>query len=128
MMFLFGQWPDKNGFSHAFYCTTFPTTFDGNALERGKHELQRYLRNLRPLLVNRGIYLYCTLPSTLLKTDVKTGQYNSEKEKRPLVALPTSVESAEVLGRSQEEIRGLAPPGRTVDSDACALQKGQTDG
>ncbi len=80
-----------------------------DSLERGKHELQRYLRNLRPLLIKRGIYLYCTLPSTLLKTDVKTGQYTSEKGKRPLVALPTSVESAELLGRSQEEIQGLAP-------------------
>jgi hypothetical protein len=32
VVFLFGQWSDKNGFSHAFYCTTFPIAFDGNAL------------------------------------------------------------------------------------------------
>lgn len=80
-----------------------------DSLERGKQELQRYLRNLRPFLIKRGVYLYCTVPSVLLKTDLKTGQYTSEKGKRPLVALPTSVESAELLGRSQEEIQELAP-------------------
>jgi hypothetical protein len=32
MVFVFGQWSDKNGFSHTIYHTTFPITFDGNAL------------------------------------------------------------------------------------------------
>ncbi len=80
-----------------------------DALERGKRELQRYLHNLRPLLMDRGIYLYCAAPSMLVKTDVKTAQYTSEKGKRPLNALPTSVEAAELLGCSQDKIQELAP-------------------
>jgi hypothetical protein len=32
VVFIFSEWSDKNGCSHTLYCTTFPTTFDGNAL------------------------------------------------------------------------------------------------
>jgi hypothetical protein len=36
VVFIFSEWSDKNGCSHTLYCTTFPTTFDGNALGTGE--------------------------------------------------------------------------------------------
>jgi hypothetical protein len=80
-----------------------------DTLERGKQELKRYLRHLRPLLMERGIYLYCTAPSKLVSTEVKTGEYTSKKGQRPLCALPTSVDEASMRGLSQERIEELAP-------------------
>lgn len=80
-----------------------------DSLERGKRELKRYLQRLRPLLMDRGIYLYCTAPSTLVNTEVKTGEFISKRGQRPLCALPTSVEEAELFGLSREQIEELAP-------------------
>lgn len=78
------------------------------ALESGKQELQRYLRNLRPLLLEREIYFYCSAPVRLVKTDVETAHFLSAKGKRPLGALPTSVEAAEGYHSTPERIRELA--------------------
>ncbi len=36
VVFVFGQRSDKNGFSHTFYCTTFPITFGVYALDKPK--------------------------------------------------------------------------------------------
>jgi hypothetical protein len=79
------------------------------ALSAGKHELQRYLRNLRPLLMERQIYFYCTTPVESIETIAETGQQSSDKGKRPLSALPMSVQAAELYGCSPEEIAELAP-------------------
>lgn len=78
-----------------------------DALKAGKGELQRYLRDLRPLLMKREIYFYCTSVDTL-KTDIATGKYLSGEGKRPLCALPMSVEAAQVYGCSPERIKELA--------------------
>jgi hypothetical protein len=80
------------------------------ALLAGKSELQKYLRILRPLLMDRQIYFYCTTPGTLVKTLIETGHFLPDKEvKRILCALPMSVEVAELYGCSLERIKELAP-------------------
>jgi hypothetical protein len=80
-----------------------------NALSAGKQELQRYLRDLRPILMDRQIYFYCTTPIAAVQTGVETGQQSPEKGKRPLSALPMSVQAAGLYGCSPERMKQLAP-------------------
>lgn len=80
-----------------------------DALRRAQNELNRYLRQLRPLLIQEHIYLYCTTPVTFQKTEARSGQIHIGKGKRPLIALPTTVETAAAWGYSTEQIQELAP-------------------
>jgi hypothetical protein len=79
------------------------------ALSRGKEELRKYLHELRPLLMEREIYFYCTAPVSSIKTIIETGQQLPDKGKRPLNPLPTSVQAAERFGCSPEKTKELAP-------------------
>jgi hypothetical protein len=81
-----------------------------DTLKRGQQELNRYLRHLRPLLIEQQqIYLYCTTPISFQRTEVGSGRIVVERGKRPLIALPTSVQVAEKHGYSEEQIEHLAP-------------------
>lgn len=80
-----------------------------DAQRRGQNELNRYLHLLRPLLLKEHVYLYCTTPVSFQKTEAHSGQISIVKGKRPLIALPTSVETAETWGYSDERIKELAP-------------------
>lgn len=80
-----------------------------DALSLGKIELRKYLRNLRPLLMEHQIYFYCTTPVRLISTTAGTGNQSSSKGKRPLSALPMSVQAAGLFGCSPEKIKELAP-------------------
>jgi hypothetical protein len=80
-----------------------------DALTKGKYHLRRYLQHLRPLLLERDVYFYCTTSPQQLLTEVATAKFASEKGKRPLHVLPTSVEAAGLMGASQEDIEMYAP-------------------
>ncbi len=80
-----------------------------NELKKGQNELNRYLRHLRPLLLEGHVYLYCTTPISFQKTNAGSGEVSIVKGKRPLIALPTSVEVAGEFGYSDEQIKELAP-------------------
>lgn len=80
-----------------------------DALKAGKVELQRYLRDLRPLLMKKGIYFYCIAGVDTVKTDVGTGELLLGRGKRSLTALPMSVEVAQLSNFSDERIQEFAP-------------------
>jgi hypothetical protein len=77
-------------------------------IERGKKEMQRILRDARPLLLQQEIYFYC-LPITCLGTIEENGDIRREPGDRPLGALPLSVQVAQQHGYTKDQIRALAP-------------------
>lgn len=77
--------------------------------KRGKDELNRYLQQLRPLLIERHHIYFYTTPVKLVETKTDTGHFSQAKGKRVLSALPMSVEVAKKYGCSPEGIRELAP-------------------
>jgi hypothetical protein len=83
------------------------TLYDA-VIEKGKKEMQRILRDARLLLLQQGIYFYC-LPATCLGTIEENGDIRRDPGDRPLGALPLSVQIAEQLGYTEEQIRTLAP-------------------
>ncbi len=77
-------------------------------IEKGKKEMQRILRDARPLLLEQGIYFYC-LPMRCLGTIEENGDIRRDPGDRALGALPLSVEVAEHHGYTEDQIRSLAP-------------------
>jgi hypothetical protein len=77
-------------------------------LKLAKEELSKYLAKVRPLLLERNIYLY-TIPLPRVETVPETGQFVRAKSVRVLCALPISRQAAEDYGCSQEEIKEIAP-------------------
>jgi hypothetical protein len=84
-----------------------------DAFGRGKGQLKGYLRRIRPLLIKRGIYLYCLSPFIPLKREIVNGLFRPDRlgqRMMPLSALPSTVDEAVLWKCSDEQIgEELAP-------------------
>lgn len=78
------------------------------ALQEGKKEFERYVRQVRRELDKQGILLYCTRPIKFWTTGPDIGKIAPDAGKRPLSPMPKSVPIAQRTC-TPERIRELAP-------------------